>query len=70
MDIEYKIDNLICIVKYCSSEYYKNYMITVSGRMGNTRKGKDIVLDLALFIFNWRDMHKETENNSRQTMLH
>lgn len=42
----------------------------MSGRIDNAKKGKDIFLDLELFIFNWRHMHKATENHSKQTMLH
>lgn len=69
MGTEYKMDNLICRLKYCSSESCKNYMITMPGRMDNAKKGKDIVLNLELFIFHWRDMHKATEN-FKQTVLH
>lgn len=38
--------------------------------MDNAKKGEDIVLNLELFIFNWGDMHKATENNFKQTVLH
>ena len=44
-------------------------MNTMSGRMGNAKKRKDIVLDFDLFIFNWRHMHKATESNSKWTIL-
>lgn len=49
-----KMDSLMYGFKYCSAECYTNYLTTVSGMMSNAKQGENIVLNLELFIFNWK----------------
>lgn len=60
MDAEHKTDNLICRLKYFSNKNYKNYLNTMSGKIGNAKKGNNIVLDLELFILNWNETHAQS----------
>lgn len=65
--------NLIRSLKYCSSEGYKHYRITMAGNMANANKEKDVVLTFELFIFKRKEMHgmhKATVEGSEQTVLH
>lgn len=48
------MDSLMYGFKYCSAECYTNYLTTVSGMMSNAKQGENIVLNLELFIFNWK----------------
>lgn len=57
MDVEYKIDNFICRLKYFLNKNYKNYLNIMLGKIGNVKKGNNIVFDFELFIFNWNEIY-------------